>query len=232
MLDKEQAKEEISRLVQVFKDNFRQYKLPTYKEAQVRIEFIDKFFKTLGWDVDNKQEFSEQFKEVVSEDAIKIGGNTKAPDYAFRIGGQRIFFVETKKPSVLLKDSSEAAYQLRRYAWNSGIPISILTDFEEFVVYDCRVKPYEKDNPSVARIMLINYEDYLDNFDKIWNIFSKEAVLKGSFERYVESKKGMKGTAEVDDEFLKQIEKWRETLAKNIALRNPDLSISELNFYQ
>ena len=230
MFDREQAKGEIAKLVQVFKDNFNQYKLSTYKEAQVRIEFIDKLFKALGWDVDNKQGFSEQFKEVISEDAIKIEGNTKAPDYAFRVGGQRIFFVEAKKPSVQLKDNPEAAYQLRRYAWNSGIPISILTDFEEFIVYDCRVKPNEKDNSSVARILLVDYKDYIDNFDKIWDIFSKDAVLKGSFERYVESKKGMKGTAEVDNEFLKEIEKWRDNLAKNIALRNPSLSISELNF--
>ena len=42
MFDREQAKEEIAKLVQVFKDNFNQYKLPTYKEAQVRIEFLDK----------------------------------------------------------------------------------------------------------------------------------------------------------------------------------------------
>ncbi|MEK6863330.1 MAG: DNA methyltransferase [Nanoarchaeota archaeon] len=227
---KERAKEEVKKLIKIFNDNFQQYKLSTYKEAQVRIEFIDKFFNALGWDVNNKQGFSEQFKEVISEDAIKIEGNTKAPDYAFRIGGQRIFFVEAKKPSVQLKDNPEAAYQLRHYAWNSGIPISILTDFEDFIVYDCRVKPNEKDNSSVARILLVDYKDYIDNFDKIWDIFSKEAVLKGSFERYVESKKGIKGTAEVDNEFLKEIEKWRDNLAKNIALRNPGLSISELNF--
>lgn len=54
----------------------------------------------MDWDIDNEQGFSEQFKEVVNEDAIKIGGNTKALDYSFRIGGQRIFFVEAKKPSV------------------------------------------------------------------------------------------------------------------------------------
>lgn len=230
MVTKEEAKKLVQELVEIFKNNYNQYKLPPYKEAQVRIEFIDKFFKAFGWDVDNKQGFSEQFKEVLNEDAIKIEGNTKAPDYAFRIGGQRIFFVEAKRPSVQLKNNPEAAYQLRRYAWNSGIPISILTDFEEFIVYDCRVKPNEKDNSSIARILVVDYKDYIDQFDKIWDIFSKEAVLKGSFERYVESKKGMKGTAEVDNEFLKEIEKWRDNLAKNIALRNPSLSISELNF--
>src|SRR3989338_4739212 len=186
IMDKETAREEIAKLVQIFKNNINQYKLPTYKEAQVRKEFIDKFFTQLGWDVDNKEGNSEQYKDVVNEDAIKIGGITKAPDYAFRIGGQRVFFVEAKKPSVNLKDNSESAYQLRRYAWNMGIPISILTDFEEFIVYDCRIKPNEKDNSSVARIMLINYKDYLNEFDKIWAVFSKDAVLKGSFERYVE----------------------------------------------
>ena len=41
---------------------------------------------------------------------------------------------------------------------------------------------------------------------------------------------GMRGTAEVDSEFLKEIESWREMLAKNIALRNPDVSIYELNY--
>ena len=96
-MDKENAKQEVSKLVQTFKDNINQYKLSTYKEAQVRKEFIDKLFKLLGWDIDNEQGFSEQFKEVINEDAIKIEGNTKAPDYAFRVGGQRIFFVEAKK---------------------------------------------------------------------------------------------------------------------------------------
>jgi type I restriction-modification system DNA methylase subunit len=34
----------------------------------------------------------------------------------------------------------------------------------------------------------------------------------------------------VDAEFLKEIESWRETLAKEIAIRNPKLSVKELNF--
>jgi len=227
---KEEAKKGITKLVNIFKDNINQYKLPTYKEAQVRKEFLDKFFKFLGWDVDNEIGDSERYKEVITEDSIKIEGKTKAPDYCFRLGGQRIFFVEAKKPSINLKVSSESAYQLRRYAWNMEIPISILTDFEEFIVYDCRVKPNEKDDSTVARIMVISFEDYLEKFDKIWEIFSKEAVRKGSFEKFVESKKGMKGTTEVGNSFLREIEKWRDNLAKNIALRNHNLSISELNY--
>jgi len=125
---------------------------------------------------------------------------------------------------------SDGSYQLRRYAWNSSIPISILTDFEDFLVYDCRVKPHENDSSSVARIKIVNYQDYLTKFDEIWDIFSKESVLKGSFEKWIKSNKEIKGTTEVDNEFLKEIEKWRDSLAKNLALRNPKLNISELNY--
>ncbi len=43
---------------------------------------------------------SGAYKEVIHEDALKIGGATKAPDYCFRIGGTRRFFVEARKPWV------------------------------------------------------------------------------------------------------------------------------------
>ncbi len=176
MLDREQGKKLIEERVRLFRTNIDQYKLPDYKEERVMKEFIDRFFLALGWDINNDQGLSERYKEVINQDAIKIGSTTKAPDYAFRIGGQRIFFVEAKKPSIKIKEDQEAAYQLRHYAWNSKIPISILTDFEEFAVYDCRIKPNIKDDASVARIMLIRFEDYSKDFDKIYDVFSKEAV--------------------------------------------------------
>jgi len=114
---------------------------PVYKEAHVRQEFINPFFEALGWDMANLQGFAEAYKEVVHEDAVKMGAATKAPDYSFRVGGTRKFFVEAKTPSVNIKDDSEPAYQLRRYAWSAKLPLSILTDFEEFSVYSCREKP-------------------------------------------------------------------------------------------
>src|SRR5437764_5674947 len=83
------------------------------------------------------------------------GGATKAPDYCFRVGGTRKFFVEAKKPALNLKDASDPAFQLRRYAWSAKLPMSILTDFEEFIVYDCRVKPDKEDKASTARILYL-----------------------------------------------------------------------------
>ena len=70
----------------------------------------------------------------------------------------------------------------------------------------------------------------LSDGTEIESRFSREAVLKGSFDKYAEIGKGKKGTAEVDSAFLQEIESWRELVARNLALRNPALSQRELNF--
>ena len=224
------APKEILRLVDKFKQHLDSYKSGQYNEAQLRSEFLDPFFKALGWDMDNTQGLAEAYKDVVHEDAIRIGGAVKAPDYCFRIGGTRKFFLEAKKPSVAISEETPAAYQLRRYAWSAKLPLSILSDFEEFAVYDCRIKPNKTDSAATARIFLCRFEDYPEKWEWIPSIFSKDAVLKGSFDKYAEENKAKRGTAEVDDDFLATIEHWRSELAKNLALRNSRLSQRELNF--
>ena len=224
------APKEIVQLVERFQNNRDAYKSGHYNETQVRREFVDPFFKALGWDIDNEQGFAEAYKDVIHEDAIKVGGTTRAPDYSFRIGGQRKFFLETKKPSVDIKEDIYPAFQLRRYAWTAKLPLSILTDFEEFSVYDCTIKPDKRDKPSKGRILYLTYEDYLEQWDEIEAIFSKNAILKGSFDRYAQDKRGKRGTAQVDSAFLEEIAGWREVLARNIALRNPELDTKDLNY--
>jgi hypothetical protein len=220
----------IGELVERFERNRESYQASGYNETQLRREFLDPFFKALGWDVDNERGHAEAYKDVIHEDAIKVGGATKAPDYCFRIGGRRIFFLEAKKPSVNLRDDVSAAFQLRRYAWSAKLPLSVLSDFEELAVYDCRVKPDKSDKPSVGRVLFMTYDQYVDRWDELAGIFSREAVLKGSFDKFAESTKLKRGTAEVDTAFLEEIESWRDLLARNFALRNADISQRDLNF--
>ncbi|UTY24449.1 Eco57I restriction-modification methylase domain-containing protein [Treponema denticola] len=219
----------LTKLTELFEKNKKQYNTSAYDEANTRTDFIDKFFELLGWDIRNEQGYSEQYREVVREDKVTIGGKVKAPDYAFRIGGVRKFFVEAKKPSVNIKDELEPAFQVRRYGYTAKLPLCILTDFEEFAVYDTRIKPSPSDKPSAARIFYCTFDEYHKNFDFIFNTFSKEAILKGDFGSYVQEKKGKGAATEVDKELLKLIESWRTDIAKNIALRNPLLSIYHLN---
>jgi type I restriction-modification system DNA methylase subunit/predicted type IV restriction endonuclease len=218
----------ILELMERFDRNLDAYKSGSYNETQARHEFIDPFFEALGWDVNNQAGNAEAYKDVIHEDAVKVSGVTKAPDYSFRIGGQRKFFVEAKKPSVNIKDAPAAAFQVRRYAWSAKLPLSIVTDFEELAVYDCRIKPDQNDKADNARVQYYTYRQYAEKWDEIAAIFSKDAILKGSFDKYAESNKAKRGTAEVDSAFLAEIESWRDMLAHNIALRN-SLGVHELN---
>jgi hypothetical protein len=222
--------EVIIKLVENFEQNLDSFKSQTYNEAQVRQQFINPFFEALGWDMQNKAGIAPAYRDVIYEDAIKVGGATKAPDYCFRIGGTRKFFLEAKKPAVDIKSEISPAYQLRRYAWSAKLPLSILTDFEEFAVYDCQIRPNVNDKPSTARIFYCGYKEYGDKWEQIAKIFSKEAVLKGAFDKFASEKTTKRGTTTVDKEFLAEIEGWRNELAKNIALRNGKLSVYDLNF--
>lgn len=230
-MQKDKAREIIAELVARFSEQLDSYKHSEYNETQTRRDFIDPFFKALGWDIDNQNGYAEAYREVIHEDKIKISGATKAPDYSFRLaGGKRLFFVEAKKPSVAVKDDILPAYQIRRYGWSAKHPISIITDFEEFAIYDCTQKPNPGDKASVARIKYFTYADYLNEFDFLWETFSKERVLKGSFDKYVLSDTNKKGTTTVDKEFLSSLDNWRTDLAVNISKQNLKLNEDELNF--
>lgn len=231
MTPKTTAPESITKLIETFEQNLDSYR-SSKNETELRREFLDKFFTALGWDVANEKGYDEAGKEVVHEFSVDVAGKQKKADYAFRVGrGDRFdFLVEAKKPSVNIENSPEAAYQLRRYGWSAKLPLNILTDFEHFAVYDCRARPGMEDKASVGRILLIHYKEYAKRWDEIASVFSPEAVRKGSFARYAEGTKGKKGTADVDDAFLQEIERWRELLAKNIALRNPTIDIAGLNY--
>ena len=231
MYSKEEAYSKIAELVERFSFQIDSYKKSDYNEAQTRQDFINPFFKALGWDIDNSQGNAEAYREVIHEDKLKIGSATKAPDYSFRLpGGKRLFFVEAKKPSVFVKEEIVPAYQVRRYGWSAKLPLSLITDFEEFAVYDCTKKPDPADKASTARIKYFNYKQYLDEFDFIWNTFSKASVLKGSFDKFIVGDTYKKGTATVDKEFLKSLDEWRILLAQNIAIRNKNFTEDELNF--
>ena len=91
---------EVLDLVERFDRNCDAYKSGQYNEMQLRQEFLDPLFAALGWDMNNQQGYAEAYKDVIHEDSIKIGADTKAPDYCFRIGGTRKFFLEAKKPSI------------------------------------------------------------------------------------------------------------------------------------
>jgi len=220
----------IKNLTERFSQKREIYQQTDYIEAQTRIDFINPFFTALGWDVENKAGLTESYRQVVYEDRLKIDNAPyKHPDYSFRVGGVRKFFVEAKKPSISLSSDSESAYQIRRYGWNAKLSLSILTNFAEFAVYDCRLKPEKEDDPSIGRVWYLKYTDYLEHWEELVERFSYDAVWQGKFEHYAAETATKKGAIEVDTAFLNEMETWREKLAHHILNHNASLTQRQLN---
>jgi len=224
----DKAKDDIAKLCSYFATNRKEFLASGVKEAHVRQSLIDPFFEALGWDVRNASRTAPQYREVVPEDSLDVEGHQKAPDYTFRVGTQPKYFVEAKKCGVNIGIDPGPAYQLRRYGWSAKVALSILTDFEELGVFDCTLKPRGSDKASHARIQYFRSEEYPDRWKELWDVFSREAVWSGAFDEYAASKR-KRGTSEVDAEFLKEIEGWRDALARNMALRNKELSSDDLS---
>ena len=85
----------------------------------------------------------------------------------------------------------------------------MLTDFQEFAIYDTRIKPNANDSAATARIEYLTYKDYAENFESLYNKISWDAVDLGKFDTYYEGTKDKRGTASIDDDILAMIEAWR-----------------------
>jgi type I restriction-modification system DNA methylase subunit len=236
----EQAYEAVKKLVEDFKAHERDYLSPNYQESHVRQDFIDKFFIALGWDVTHERQKNPHEYEVQIENRVQIGSTQQRADYAFFLAPNfrdPKFFVEAKKPAREL-ENPDFFYQTMRYGWNGNTPIAILTDFEEFYVIDCRLKPTIKEALS-RRIQSFHYTDYADKEKFVWiyYLFSREAVAGNSIEKFaakLESPKGgkvVRGVSKsqpVDDVFLAELDGYRESLAKGFKKSNQELDGEEL----
>jgi adenine-specific DNA-methyltransferase len=231
----ELAYEKVCELVDDFEKHFDHYK-QNIDEASTRKRFIDRFFSALGWSVDPDNKISPHLQEVTVEDPQKQFKNegTKFADYAFfTVNGDRrkhAFFVEAKQPSVEIK-SALRYLQVKNYAKYKGLPISILTDFEQFHIVDCRT-PFSPKQALEGDHKEFVYTDFRDKnkFKFIFDLLSKKSVNEGSIESYVSTLKIKKGYVvakdpleRIGDEFLTYIEGLRYVVASNYKKANSDL---------
>ncbi len=224
-IDVKFARKTIEELADRFKSNLLEYESNEYLESQLRTDFIDEFFKALGWDVSNKNKASRLDREVL----VEKGDTSGRPDYSFRVNGQDRFFVETKSPSKGT-DKPEDIFQAKSYGWNTtNVNIAVLTDFKSFKVFDTTIKPDLK-QPQLGLIFELNFDKYSsDNFDQLW-LFSKEKVVSGSLDELSSKDPSAKRLRiPVDEALVDQMTLWREELAKDVYKNNPEIDVRELN---
>lgn len=229
----ESVRKKLLKRITQYSNNIQQYQRTEYNETQVRIDFVNPFFEALGWDVNNVSGLPQHLREVVHEASVMVEENgiykTKKPDYSFRLGTETLFYLETKKPSVDITSDSRPAFQLRRYGWSGNLKISVLTNYTDLYIYDCTIRPMESDDIKTALIAHYSYTEYVEKFDEIYNLLSKEAVISGEFEKRFGSIRGAYRREPFDEYFLQQIRTWRDLLGKDIIFRNGSVDVETLN---
>jgi type I restriction-modification system DNA methylase subunit len=210
-LTKEKAKENLSRMIAKFERELAAGKISEYNEEAAKIAFIQPLLKdVLGWDVNDHDEVSPE--ERTSRGRV---------DYGLKVEGKIKIYVEAKPPKVDLERHIEQAI---RYGYNrKGVPFVLLTDFEALKLFDVTVKPDIR-NPLKGLKLDLEYKQYLDQFDRIWQL-SKESVISGKLDDLLRVRP--KDRLPVDKAILEDLKRWREILAKDIFKNNQGLFHSE-----
>ena len=230
---------ELKRLVDQFGRNLSQYKSRVYDEASLRQEFLDPFFRALGWDVENKAGLIPQHREVEIESRTEIAGRKKRADYLFRTDRQDRFICEAKKPIEVL--NAPFAFQAKRYAWNKGLVLAVLSDFEEMRIYVIGSKPHPEEE-QIGLWRKWQFQEYPLVAQEIWDLLARASVAEGSIEQLVEQlprtpvAKGKARqqwlfkpdrTRTIDADFLNFLDEARRELASDLIHQNDRADLLE-----
>lgn len=225
------GREAVKGLVESYEQNRAEYLDSTYEETELREDFLNPLFKALGWDINNAADKSPSLRDVKKEARQETErGTTRKPDYEFRDDrAEPAFYLEAKRPHINL-ESDGPARQTREYGWTSNLAVSLLSNFERLIIYDCTVPVDENDGPHVARLREYEYTEYVEKFDEIANLLSYEAVLNGAIQDTFGDPSEAADRKTFDELFLEQLEDWRIRLAESIVTQNPDLNERDLNY--
>lgn len=207
-------KDDLQRLIAQYQRNAKAYRsAKDYNEQNCRDEFISPLLECFGWDVHNKSGVAPQYKEVVVE---KYSNENQRPDYTLTLNGVSKIFVEAKKPSVDIKTEILPAIQTRSYGWNAKHKISVLTNFENLLIYDTTNRPKEGDLATTSLYRCYYYLEYLDKYSEIYSLLSRESVYSGEFDKFVDGnfQNVDRYAKEIDELFLEQINQWRLEIGK------------------
>ncbi|MFZ5570931.1 MAG: Eco57I restriction-modification methylase domain-containing protein [Thermodesulfobacteriota bacterium] len=223
----------IQNLVNKYHSNRDNYLKATYNETQLRSDFLDTLFEFLGWDIKNKSGKPTNEREVLLEEALKANAfeNSKKPDYTFRLFSERKFFLEAKKPSVSIETNIDNAKQVRRYGFTAKLKISVLSNFEYLLIYDCSIKVEKDDNHNKALIKKYHYTEYADKFEELQSLLGKKSVYTGQFDEEWKSIEEKLSLFSIDHLFLNQINEWRKQLGAEIYKYEHGISEQLLNDY-
>ncbi len=186
-------------------------------EATAR-SWLEKLLAVFGWNAADPAQVRQEYR-IAGREARRLereGITHNRPDYALKVAGERILYIDAKRLAASIEDDEAIAYQVRCYGWSAGFRVSYACDFRELAIWDCRHKPQPSDEARVARIQFVRYTHYLENFDLLWEYLSREAILGGSLQRLHPEGERPRGAEPLDVAFEANLSEWRVELAKSI----------------
>lgn len=225
------SKEELRELIAKYQQYKKDKKSVELSEEETR-SWINRLLEVFGWDVLNTQQIKQE-KIVDKEQKTKLAEikskHTK-PDYSMVNGSVIKAYLDAKKINVDIFKNKDAAFQVRSYGWSADLPCSFLTNFEQFVFFDCRFAP-KKNDPANTGAIQISMDDYIEQFDRLNNHLNRVLVYQNNLKKMYDTTT-TEGTLTVDDLFNKLLSDFRLKLANNMYKNNKSsLSNEELNYY-
>lgn len=195
-------------------DNLTKKQKKDINEQTIRQEYIDIFLNLLGWDVTNSENLPYSERKVLVEE---FSNHTDKPDYTLRKYGQSQFFIEAKRPSIDIANDEKSIYQARKYGWNANHKIVVLTNFEQLTIYQTYKEPEEGKLIGKYKYREYNYLDYVDKFQEIYKLISRESVENGTFDKWINNitPENVKKD-KLDAVFLRKINAWRVEIGKSL----------------
>ena len=215
-MNKQNAKQQIAKLIEKYQHLVDTRKVKSYNEAQTRNEFIEPLFEFLGWDMRNLENQSE----VITEESVSKG----RVDLAFRLNHIPVMFLEAKAMKVDL-DEWKWAEQAINYSWNKSVTWAILTDFEGIKVFNAEIPP-----KSLSQNLFFELEchEYLDRFDQLW-LLSKESFQEKKLFEQAEKWGRLTKRKQVGKKLFEDLTEWRAKLTKDFKKHNSSIEDNALD---
>ena len=147
------------------------------------------------------------------------------PKFSLVLGDERKCFVGVQPASIELDHDTHGAISLRRFAWSADIAASVVTNFEQLVIYSGRIRPRSEDGVDAGRIGRFRHTEYEQRWDEMSDLLSPQAVERGSLDRAA----NLTGAQPFDDAFLDDLEHWRHRFARSVDFTTPGLPLDVLN---
>jgi len=221
-----QKKQQLTELVERYQVFKKEGRLDLSSEETIRT-WINELLAIFDWNVmDTSQILQEKVLSREEKARLEeIDSTSIRPDYTFKIGNQKLTFLDAKAVSVSIETSTSSAFQIKSYGWSILAPCSFLTNFEEFAIYDCTYVPNQTQSANLGRTYL-KIDEYVENFDILEQHLLKSNILNGALDKlYSDTLINVESVQKLSPDlvFAEQLSNFRLSLAKNIFEKNNEL---------